>query len=90
MFFLFLDKTHRCGVQPTAAFNRVNTVMQYHCRPDELGTGPICVYQRGGGGLIIDFFCLRWWCVGMGCKAKGESTGWVSLKSVLFYLDCLF
>ena len=58
IFFLLLDKTHRCGVQPRAALNRA---MQYHCRPDELGTGPICVYQRGGGDLIIDFFCGGVW-----------------------------
>ena len=51
-----------------AAFNRVNTVMQYHCRSDELGTGPICVYQRGGGGLIIDFFCGGVW--GWGVKQR--------------------
>ena len=36
-------------------------VMQYHCRSDELYTGPICVYHRGGGGLIIDFCCGGVW-----------------------------
>ena len=38
-------------------FNQVNTVMQSHCRPHELATGPICVYKWGRESLIVDFFC---------------------------------